>query len=180
MDLTKVIIKTDRLKLIPTSLVYASEIFKEFTEEITTFMYPKAAKEIRETEDFVSSSIQKMKNGEELQVVILNKITGEFLGHGGISKLKSETPELGIWIKKRAHGNKYGREAVKGLKKWIDDNVNYKYVIYPVDKRNTSSRKIAESLGGVVEDEYKKENMSGSILDEVEYRVYPKSLKFSS
>ena len=81
--------------------------------------YRKVAKEIRETEDFVNSSIQKMKNGEELQVVILNKITGEFLGHGGISKLKSETPELGIWIKKRAHGNKYGREAAKGLKKWM-------------------------------------------------------------
>jgi [ribosomal protein S5]-alanine N-acetyltransferase len=172
-DLTKVVIETDRLKLIPTSLKYAPEIFKEFTKQITTYMHPKAPKEIKETEAFINSSVQKIENGEELQVVILDKKTGEFLGHGGITKLKTDTPELGIWIKKSAHGNKYGREAVKALKEWVEHNLKYKYIIYPVDKRNIPSRKIAESLGGVVEDEYKKENMSGNILDEVEYRIYP-------
>jgi RimJ/RimL family protein N-acetyltransferase len=173
MDLLKVIIETGRLKLVPTSLKYASEIFKEFTMEITTYMNPKSPKKISETEAFINGAIQKMEKGEELQVVILDKKTGEFLGHGGVMKLKTYTPELGIWIKKSAHGNKYGREAVIGLKQWIDENMKYLYIIYPADRRNIASRKIAESLGGVVEDEYRKENMSGNILDEVEYRIYP-------
>jgi RimJ/RimL family protein N-acetyltransferase len=173
MDLLKVIIETDRLRLIPTSLEYASEIFKEFTTEITTYMYPKSPKEIRETEDFINASVQKMQNSEEFQIAILNKNTGEFLGHAGVTKLKTNTPELGIWIKQSAHGNKYGREAVKALKEWAENNLQYKYIIYPVDKRNIASRKIAESLGGAIEDEYQKQNMSGNILDEVEYRIYP-------
>ncbi len=173
MDFSRVLINTDRLKLIPTSPKYAFDIFKEFTDEITTYMYPKPAEKIEDTLNFINTSISKMENGEEVQVVILDKETGEFLGHGGIAKLKTKTPELGIWIKKSAHGHKYGKEAVKGLKDWIDKKIDYKYIIYPVDKRNIGSRKIAEFLGGVIEDEYKKENMSGNILDEVEYRIYP-------
>lgn len=173
MNLLKVLIESERLKLIPTSEEYAEDIFREFTEEITTYMYPKSAKKIDETLAFIKLSKEQMQKGEQLQVVILNKITGEFMGHGGISKLNTDTPELGIWIKKSAHGHKYGREAVKALKEWIDKNYSYKYIIYPVDKRNLPSRKIAESLGGIIEDEYKKENMQRNILDEVEYRIYP-------
>ena len=172
-DLLKVIVETPRLRLVPTSEKYAEDIFREFTPEITTYMYPKPAKKIGETLEFINSSIQKMINGEELQMAILDKKTGEFLGHGGISKLNTDTPELGIWIKKGAHGNKYGREAVTGLKHWADENIKYKYVIYPADRRNIASRKIAESLGGILEDEYKKINASGNELDIVEYRIYP-------
>jgi [ribosomal protein S5]-alanine N-acetyltransferase len=174
MDLLNVVIESERLKLIPTSEKYAEDIFKEFTKEITTFMYPKSAKKIDETLAFIKLSKEKMQQGEQLQVVILDKITGEFIGHGGISKLNTDTPEPGIWIKKGAHGHKYGREAVETLTEWIDENYKYKYIMYPVDKSNIASRKIPESLGGVIENEYKKTNASGNILDMVEYRIYPK------
>lgn len=173
MNLLNVVIESERLKLIPTSKKYVQDIFKEFTEEITTFMYPKSAKKIDETLSFIELSSEKMKKGEQLQVVILNKLTGEFIGHGGVNKLNTDTPEPGIWIKKGAHGYKYGREAVNALKEWIDNNYKYKYIMYPVDRRNLASRKIAESLGGVIKDEYRKKNMSGNVLDEVEYRIYP-------
>jgi RimJ/RimL family protein N-acetyltransferase len=166
-------IETDRLKLIPTSEKFAKEMFREFTKEITKFMYPKSPSSIDETLSFIKISKEKMSKGEELQVVILNKTTGEFLGHGGINNLNTDTPEPGIWIKKGAHGNKYGAETVKGLKEWIDKNLKYKYLLYPVDKKNIASRKIAESLGGIIETEYIKTGMSGNILDMVEYRIYP-------
>ena len=107
-DLLKVIVETPRLRLVPTSEKYAEDIFREFTPEITTYMYPKSAEKIDETLDFINSSIQKMINGEELQVVILDKQTGEFLGHAGLKNLHSETPEPGLWVKKIAHGNKFG------------------------------------------------------------------------
>jgi RimJ/RimL family protein N-acetyltransferase len=175
-DLLKVIIETPRLKLVPTSLKYAPEIFKEFTPEITTYMYPKSAKEISETETFINTSVQNMEKREELQVVILDRQTGEFLGHAGLKNIHTDTPEPGLWIKKSAHGHKFGREAIAGLKKWADENIKYRYLIYPVDKRNIPSRKIPESLGGVVEDEYKKENVSGNILDMVEYHIYPQKV----
>lgn len=171
--LKNLLIESERLKLISTSEEYANDIFREFTDEITQFMYPRTPETIDDTLDFIKLSKQKMRKGEELQVVILNKITGEFLGHSGITKINTDIPELGIWIKKAAHGNKYGREAATLLKDWAEKNLSYKYLMYPVDKRNIPSRKIAEFLGGVVEAEYKKKNMSGDILDEIEYRIYP-------
>ena len=173
VDLTNIVIETDRLRLLSTSEDFVNDIFTEFTKDITKFMLPKSPSAVDETLNFIKTSREKMSQGEELQVVILNIATGEFLGHGGISKLSTDTPELGIWIKRSAHGNKYGREAVGGLKEWAVNNLKFKYLMYPVDKRNVASRKIAESLGGVIGAEYKENNMSGDLLDQVEYRIYP-------
>lgn len=174
MNLLTEAIVSERLKLLPTSEKYAQDIYKELTHDITIYMYPKPADDISETLAFINLSRSKMENGEQFQVVILNKNTGEFLGHGGINHLDSSAPELGIWIKRDAHGHKYGLEAVHALRDWVNNNFSYKYLTYPVDKRNVASRKIAESLGGKIEAEYQKTNMQGNILDEVEYRIYPK------
>lgn len=172
LDLKSVVIESERLKLVPTSEDYAKDIFKEFTDEITRFMMAKTPRKINETLEFIKASKSAMDNKTELQVVILNKDTGEFIGHGGIRKLNTNTPELGIWIKKSAHGNKYGRESIKALKEWAEKNLNYEYLEYPVDRKNVPSRKIAESLGGTIAREFKKKNMAGNILDTVEYRIY--------
>lgn len=174
-DLSKEVILTDRLKLVALSKQYARDIFENLTEEITTYMNPRSPKAIEEVLAYIHAQIPKMERGEEMPVVILDKETGEFLGAGGAHQLNTDTPELGIWIKKRAHGHGYGKEAVTGVKAWIDKHILYTYIKYPVDKKNTPSRKIAESLGGIIEDEYKKKNMSGNILDEVEYRIYRQS-----
>lgn len=174
MNLVDLLIETERLRLLPTSEEFAEDIFKEFTDEVTTFMLPKTPTSIDDTLEFIRVSKEKMSKGVGLEVAIFKKDTGEFLGHGGIKEVNTDTPELGIWIKKGAHGNKYGREAVIGLKNWIDQNLKYRYIVYPVDRRNIPSRKIAESLGGVVEHEYKHTNQAGNILDTLEYRIYPR------
>ena len=174
MDLTNTVITTERLKLVALSEKYAEDIFKEFTPEITHYMFPKSPDKIEETLDYIRGALPKIQKGEELPVVILQKDTGEFLGAGGVHKIATSKPELGIWIKKSAHGNTYGREAVTGLKKWIDEHVDYTYIVYPVDRNNVASRKIAESLGGVVEAEYPKKNGAGIVMDMVEYRIYKK------
>lgn len=172
MNLKSFVIESERLRLVPTSEDYAQDIFEEFTDEITKFMMPRTPKKIEETLEFIRASRIAMDKGEELELVILDKFTGEFIGHAGMRKLNTDVPVLGIWIKKSAHGHKFGREAVKALKDWADKNLRYKYLEYPVDKKNTPSRKIAESLGGTVAREIKKTNMAGNILDEVEYRIY--------
>lgn len=148
--------------------------FSEFTEEITTFMYPRAPKKIEDTLEFIQNALPKMKEGKELPLVIFHKDTGEFLGGTGIHAIDTKTPRVGIWIKKSAHGNKYGREAIFALKNWADQHIAYDYIIYDVDKQNIPSKKIAEALGGIPEKEYKKENMSGKILDMIEYQIYKK------
>lgn len=112
-----------------------------------------------------------MNEGEELVYVILDKTNDEFLGCAGLHKIKTPHPYLGVWLKKSAHGKKFGREAMTALKKWADDHLEYEYLSYPVDRDNVASRKIPESLGGVVAREFQDER-NGKILNTLEYRIF--------
>lgn len=172
MNLLKQVITTERLKMVPVSEKFAEDIFQEFTPEVTTYMFAKPAETIDDTLSFIKFSNEQLAKGAMLNVSIFNLQTGEFIGGAGINHTDTKTPELGIWIKKGAHGQKYGREAVKGLKDWAEAKLSFDYLTYPVDKKNIASRKIAESLGGTVKKEYKKVNQSGHTLDEVEYWIY--------
>jgi len=171
MDLLNTIIESKRLKLVSITTEYTEVIFKEFTPKVTKYMSPAPPERIEDTKDFINSSIKKMIKGEELQLVILNRITNEFLGLCGSHHINSSTPTLGIWIKINAHGNRFGREAVLSLKTWCDKNLNYKYLTYQVDERNLASRKIAESLGGIIKKRYKRKNLSGKTVSALEYWI---------
>src|SRR3989344_3002706 len=171
-----ILIETKRLLLKPLSMQWKEVIFREFTEEITLFMFPRAAKKMAETEDFIVSTMEKMKQGKEIVCVTLEKQSEEFLGCAGLHEINTNFPELGIWLKKSAHGKKYGREAITDLKQWADEHLTYDHIVYPVDRDNIASRKIPESLGGVIHREYEKKNLSGNTLHTVEYWISPARL----
>lgn len=170
-DLLETRIETDRLLLVPISPDYLWNVYQEFTEKVTTFMYPRPAADIGETSLFITSSLDGLKKGTNLQTVILKKDTSEFLGCAGLHELQSQNPELGIWIKESAHGNHYGFEAIEGLKNWAEEHLQYKALLYPVDERNTPSKLIPERLGGRITHSRKVENMSGRTLHIVFYEI---------
>lgn len=172
MNTENLIIETDRLLIKPISLEFKEEIFNNFTPEITVYMYPKAPEKIEETISFIENSVKENNAGTEYQAVVVDKATNEFLGCAGLHRINTSTPEPGIWIKKDAHGNGYGKEVVFALKKWADSNLDYDYIIYPAAEENKASRRIPESLGGKVVKEYDKVNMSGNKLHMVEYWLY--------
>ena len=176
MDLMSVVIESERLRLVPTDEPYASQIFREFTNEITELMGPKTPGTLEEVLTYIKRTRTNISNGEEIQVLVLLKDTGEFIGHGGVHMIKTPMPELGIWIKKAAHGHKYGREAVTALAGWAFENLEFVCLTYPVDRRNIPSRRIPEALGALIEREYEWTNESGKLLDILEYRIYPSSL----
>jgi ribosomal-protein-alanine N-acetyltransferase len=171
MDLSNVRIETERLLLVPVTMQYKEVIFKEFQEPVTEFMYPKAATKIEETEAFIRTSAIQIHGGSDLIMVILNKTTKEFLGCAGLHSLRHDDPELGLWLKLSAHGNKYGLEAMKGAKDWVDKYKDYHHLRYPVVDLNIPSRKIAEGLGGVITKEYTKQMLSGIVYKVVEYWI---------
>jgi len=181
IDLTSLKIEGERIVLQSIKESYSSDIFKEFTSDITRYMFPKPAEKIEETLSFISESLDGMRKGRDLVLAITIKEDGEFLGCCGFhGKEKLRTPELGIWIKKDAHGNKYGREAIKTLTSWTVENIDFDYVIYPVDRANIASCKIPEALGGAIFDEKKVRTMNGSYLDEVVYKISYEVLKRTS
>lgn len=173
MNYIDIIIKSKRLKLVPIALKHAEDIFTNFTQEVTKYMYPKPADDVFETKAFIEGSLERMKKNNNVQLVIQNKDKGEFIGCVGLHSTDCNTPEFGIWTKKSSHGNGYGREAIQALFNWACENIKFDYILYPVDKRNIPSRNIPKSLGGKVAREFKSINQSGFELDELEYHIYP-------
>ena len=171
-DLTSIQIDGERISLRSIDESYSSEIFREFDSEITRYMLPGPAENIEETLSFISDSLDGMRAGHELVLAITDKTDGEFLGCCGLhGRGNPKTPELGIWLKKEAHGNHYGKEAIESLTAWAVDNVDFDYVIYPVDKANIPSRKIPEALGGVIFEKKSVKTMRSEYLEEVVYRI---------
>ncbi|WP_017318433.1 GNAT family N-acetyltransferase [Mastigocladopsis repens] len=171
MELSQIEIHTNRLLLLPISQKYKEDIFREFTKEITLYMYPRPPKDITETEEFINDSLGEIKTGNHLVLVILKKDSQEFLGCTGIHEIRSINPEIGIWLKKYAQGKGYGLETITALKIWADVNLDYDFLIYDADKANIPSRRIPEKLGGQIVREYDKTNLSGRVLHIVEYRI---------
>ena len=173
MDLLSVRIETRRLALVPITYDYAEPIFEHFNEEVTRYMYPKPAENINDTNAFIEESLAGMNDGSNLQLVITRKESGEFIGCAGLHHLDTDTPELGIWIKVNAQGNRFGQEAIHGLVEWARYYCKFEYLKYPVERENIASRMIPESLNATTEAEYGKTTQSGRMQDLVEYRIYP-------
>jgi len=174
LDFLSVRIDGVRVTLVPIARDVAADILREFTAEVTRYMLPKPPDDIGQVREFIDVSRANMAAGDELVLSIRRRTTGEFLGVCGIhNRSQGDTPELGIWLKADAHGARLGREAIALLVAWAKTNLAFAYLTYPVDKANTASRRIAESLGGAVIRRARHESMSGYMLNEWVYRIDP-------
>ncbi len=164
-------LETNRLLLIPVNESHIKDIFKSFNEKIIKYMFPPVAKNIEETTNVVKSFIKQREEGTDYTYAITLKENNEFLGLVGLHNLKNSIPTLGIWTKYEAHGNHYGREAIGTVIKYAK-RLNYKKLIYNVDRRNNASKKIAIYYGGKVIVDYKKiKTLDGRILKEKIYEI---------
>lgn len=167
-----VTITGDRVRLVPISEQYADIIFNEFTDEITVFMVPATPAHIDQIHDFIRASTKNMSDNTELTLAILDKDSEEFLGVCGLhGKANPDEPVLGIWLKKNAHGKRLGQEAIRLLAEWVRSNLIFNFMIYPCDRDNIPSRKIAEKLHGIIFRKGEVKSMSGRILNEVAYKI---------
>lgn len=175
-DLTALRLEGDRVMLRSLQEGDAADIFVEFTAEITRYMYPKPAATIDDTLAFIADSQAGMRAQTDIVLAITRD--REFLGCCGVHLTQGpRTPELGVWLKQAAQGHGYGREAIAVLAAWAVANLDFDYAIYPVDRANLPSRKIAESLGGSVFEEKKVPALTGNILDSVVYQIPYETLR---
>lgn len=157
-------IETPRLGLARFQMSDASDLFQCISLPMTKFMawdppsadaYQSRCEALCDTADAV-----------EMQFVIRRKDTGECLGLAGAERLGEPLPELGIWMKPSAHGQGYGREAMRAIVSWASREWQPDGFVYPVATGNTASRKIAEGLNGSV-----VARKTGSKYNSVVYRI---------
>lgn len=139
------VLNTERLSIRPFSKSFLKDYYKEFTDEIVKYQYPDSFPDIEAADSVVSGFVRDMEQGKMLELVILAK-DGEFLGSMEAFGLKTETPEIGLWLKSSAHGAGYGYEALKGLLDGLNKTRKYKYYIYEVDVRNAPSIRLIEKF----------------------------------
>ncbi len=173
MSLENCILETARLRLLPMCERFAQDIFVSFTAEVTKYMIPSPPVVIEDTMDFINGTIKARKEGKEVAWAITDKTHGEFLGCVGAHKLNTTCPELGIWIKKCAHGHGYGLEAVTAAADFARGHLGEKleHLVYPVDVRNPASIRIPERLGGIAVNRYVQYLSEEKDLDIVEYHI---------
>jgi RimJ/RimL family protein N-acetyltransferase len=169
-DLTTVALASPRLSL--TSFVPgdASESFAVTTPTLIRFMGWVPSPSLEAFAEVWRAWLPQMNVGTDLYLVVRLKATGAFLGMAGLHGIGAE-PTLGIWIKEAAHGLGYGREAVATIIAWASGQLGAKGFIYPVVAFNRPSRRLAESLGGVVTGKRDMRRSDGAVFEEIVYRI---------
>jgi [ribosomal protein S5]-alanine N-acetyltransferase len=166
-------ITTHRLVLQSPSLDYAEQVYREFDRDITQFVYSEPNRNLEQAQDFIRAARQASIDQTALHLMILTQDTQEFVGMCGIFPLNSNTPEMGIWIKKACQKQGYGREAIAALIDWYDRQIRNRKLLYKVDRLNFPSHKIIRSLGGELIGAEQATNKSGKVLNLLVYRCLP-------
>jgi RimJ/RimL family protein N-acetyltransferase len=170
-DLTSIKLFANRLALRAFTPADAPEIFAAVSPTITRFMAWDPSPSLATFAEVWRRWLPRMTAGTDLSLVIRLTSTDEFVGVAGVHGIGSAEPEVGIWLKETAHGLGYGREAIGAIAKWAPAHIGATALIYPVAKQNLPSRRLAESLHGVIVGERKLRKSSGVVLDEVVYRI---------
>ena len=147
---TEIQIDSPRLLIKPFTANDADATFACITPSLTRHMAWEPPASRHEFDDVWQSWIPSIDDGSDYVFAIRQRADGSFLGLAGLHRVSTESPELGIWIREDRHRNGFGREAVTLVAHWATRTIGCASFSYPVAEENSPSRRIAESLGGVI------------------------------
>ncbi|MEC4113859.1 GNAT family N-acetyltransferase [Myroides pelagicus] len=165
-----IVFESDRLRFEVVSDKYKQSIFKALTPTVAKFLPFIPTGKIEDTQGFIDYSLGQLEKGDDITLVSVDKVTGEFIGCCGIHDITNESIALGIWLKEDAFGKGYGTEVIKGLEGFVMNNLDVKYLLYNVEKDNSGSIKIAEKLGYVYDHAFVRNISEEKILNMLQYK----------
>lgn len=168
---SKLLINTNRLILKPVDEKYIDDINTSFTQDITKYMPFNPNGDRNEIVNFVESSNRNLIKKTDIVFVVLN-LEMKFIGCCGIHNINKESVEVGLWLRKEYQSQGFGTEITSALIDFIEQNFEFDYIIYPVDKENIKSKKIPEKLGFIPFETYKKKKNDLIDLHIIEFRKY--------
>jgi len=128
--------------------------------------------------NFFGWQLSKYENMDPVEDVIglaiIEKSTGQVIGHGGIGKHDDvDETEVFYGLIKSSRKNGYGTEVSKAITKWALDSFEIPYIIGTVEVENIGSQKVLERSGySYVEDQVHNVSVLGKSLDFKYYRCY--------
>ncbi|MFM0341528.1 GNAT family N-acetyltransferase [Paraburkholderia fungorum] len=143
-------IESERLSIRPFSADDADAAFRCITPSLTRFMSwePPANREVFDR--IWQGWLATIAEGTNFTFAIRQRADESFLGLTGLHNVRDACAELGIWIREDFHAQGFGREAAGLVAMWASLVLGTESFTYPVAEENYPSRRIAESLGGVV------------------------------
>jgi RimJ/RimL family protein N-acetyltransferase len=168
-DLRGTALTSMRLTLRAFSAADAADVSASVTPTLTRFMAWEPSPSLEAFAEVWRAWLHNMEIGSDAYLVA-RLAAGEFIGMVGLHDVANDEPEIGIWIKETSHRLGYGREAVVAVIDWAAKDLAVRAFFYPVVARNRPSRRLAESLGGVLVGTRQLHKPSGT-LDEVVYEI---------
>lgn len=138
-------LESERLALELVSVQWLDEIMAEIRGNVARYFLNFTDK--NELQTWINENRRLFGRGEKLEMVMLRKTDGEFLGMVSIRNI-GIAPEIGVWVKVSAQGQGLAKEALDGLLGWyrIKHGVQEK-VKYVVEKGNSGSIGLAQKMG---------------------------------
>ena len=149
----------------------AIDVFEAVTPTVTRFMGFEPSPSLEAFEQIWQTWFPMMHLGTDGHFVIRTKSNLEFLGIAGLHDINNVEPKIGIWIKEIAQSSGYGRETVAELISFTARELGKRSVLYPVVEQNYPSRRLAESLGGILAGSRILRKSAGIEHPEVIYRI---------
>jgi RimJ/RimL family protein N-acetyltransferase len=143
-------IESHRISIRPFAENDADEAYRCITPSLTRYMSWEPPATRADFDNVWRGWLPAIADGSDFVFAIRQREEGDFLGLVGLHHVQTKNPELGIWIREDRHGEGFGVEAVALVATWATQTIGIERFVYPVAEANYSSRRIAESLGGVV------------------------------
>lgn len=149
-DLSQTHIASARLTLRAFTQTDIAETFAAITPNVTRYMSWNPPESADAHRAICEGMIADAMAGRQLSLVAREAMTGTFVGVTGLHPANDDLLETGLWLTERAWGRGHGHEIVSAVVAWASRVFQPGGFLYPVVDENMASRRIAESLGGVV------------------------------
>ncbi|HWF96634.1 MAG TPA: GNAT family N-acetyltransferase [Xanthobacteraceae bacterium] len=170
-DLTGTVLTSKRVLLRAFVFADAPDVFADASLTISRFMTWEPPPSLEAFAEIWPEWLRQMAAGSDLHLVIREASTSEFMGIAGLHGIGISEPTVGIWIKEAAHRLGYGRESIASILEWACAHVGAEALLYPVVEQNHPSRRLAESLKGVVVGTRELRKPGGVLFNQVVYRI---------
>lgn len=143
-------IESSRLSIRPFSAGDADATFPCITPSLTRWMSWEPPADRQDFDRVWATWLPTIAEGTDFVFAVRQIDDKSFLGLVGLHRVRNASAELGIWIREDRHREGIGGEAVGLVARWASAELRIERFTYPVAEENNASRRIAESLGGVV------------------------------